>query len=84
VRRVTDSWRKRLSKKEQGNTKQRRKWQRTKKSKVTKNKQNTGGSISNATSLFSHFLEEMTHIIQITDEGQLQFLTIEFALLAGR
>jgi hypothetical protein len=44
----------------------------------------TGGSINSGTSLFSHVLEEMAYIIQTDDEGQLQCLTIEFALLAGR
>jgi hypothetical protein len=44
----------------------------------------TEGSVSSGTSLFSHLLEEMAHIIQITNEGQLQCLTLEFALLAGR
>jgi hypothetical protein len=34
--------------------------------------------------MFSHLLEEMAHIIQITEEGQLQCLTIEFAIPAGR
>jgi hypothetical protein len=47
------------------------------------NFQNTEGLISSGASLFSHLLEEMAHIIQTTDEGQLQCRTIEFALLAG-
>jgi hypothetical protein len=40
----------------------------------------TGASISSGASLFSHFLEEMIHVIQTTDEGQLQCLVIEFTL----
>jgi hypothetical protein len=43
-----------------------------------------GQSISRGASLFSYLLGEMTHIIQTTDEGQLQCLTIEFALPAAR
>jgi hypothetical protein len=43
-----------------------------------------GESMTSGASVFSHILEEMAHIIQTTDEGQLQFLTIEFALPAGR
>jgi hypothetical protein len=46
--------------------------------------QNTGGSINSDAGLFSHLLEEMAQIIQTTDEGQLQCLTIEFALPADR
>jgi hypothetical protein len=44
----------------------------------------TGKSINGGASVFSHLLEEMAHVIQTTDEGQLQCLTIEFALPAGR
>jgi hypothetical protein len=44
----------------------------------------TRGLISSGASLFSHLLEEMPHIIQTTDEDQLQCLTIEFALPSGR
>jgi hypothetical protein len=40
--------------------------------------------MSSGTSLFSHLLEEMAHIIHTTDEGQLQYLMIEFALPAGQ
>jgi hypothetical protein len=41
------------------------------------------GSISSGAGRFSHLLEEMAYIIQTTDEGQLQCLTIESALPAG-
>jgi hypothetical protein len=44
----------------------------------------TGGLINSGASLFSRLLEEMAHIIQTTGEGQLQCLTTEFALPAGR
>jgi hypothetical protein len=46
--------------------------------------QNTGGLMSSGAGLFSHLLEEMAHIIQTNDEGQLRCLRIEFALPAGR
>jgi hypothetical protein len=39
------------------------------------------GSISSGASLFSPLLEEMAHIIQTTDDDQLQCLMIEFAPL---
>jgi hypothetical protein len=42
------------------------------------------GSISSGASLFSHLLEKMAHIVQTTDEAQLQCLTIELAFPAGR
>jgi hypothetical protein len=42
----------------------------------------TGGLISSGASLFSYLLEEIAHIIHTADEGQLQCLTIEFALPA--
>jgi hypothetical protein len=45
---------------------------------------NIGRSISTGVSLFSHRLGEMAHIIQTPDGGQLQCLTIKFALPAGR
>jgi hypothetical protein len=51
--------------------------------KTAINQKAAGGSISGV-SLFSHLLKEMAHIIQITDRGRLQCLTIEFALPAGR